>query len=97
VEQDERDVTGQTKLRDLAALTQDQEPTATPGAAVLEVRNVSIWYGTFKAVTDVSMPIYENEITAFIGSSGSGKSTVLRSFNRINDLVPGTRLEGVTR
>jgi phosphate transport system ATP-binding protein len=40
------------------------------------------------------MPIYENEITAFIGSSGSGKSTVLRAFNRMNDLVPGARVEG---
>src|SRR5215469_15537490 len=40
------------------------------------------------------MPIFENEITAFIGSSGSGKSTVLRAFNRMNDLVPGARLEG---
>jgi len=40
------------------------------------------------------MTIYEHEITAFIGSSGSGKTTVLRSFNRMNDLVPGTRLEG---
>jgi phosphate transport system ATP-binding protein len=94
VEQDERDVTSQTKLPDLAALTQDQELTAAPGEVILNVRNVSIWYGTFKAVTDVSMPIYENEITAFIGSSGSGKTTVLRSFNRMNDLVPGTRLEG---
>ncbi len=41
------------------------------------------------------MPIYEHEITAFIGSSGSGKSTVLRAFNRMNDLVPGRpRMEG---
>ncbi len=94
MEQDERDVAGQTKLPDLAALSQDQEPAAAPGATILDVRNVSLWYGTFKAVTDVSMPIYENEITAFIGSSGSGKTTVLRSFNRMNHLVPGTRLEG---
>ncbi len=94
MEQDERDIAGQAKLPDLAALTQDQQPAAAPGEAILNVRNVSIWYGTFKAVTDVSMPIYENEITAFIGSSGSGKTTALRSFNRMNDLVPGTRLEG---
>jgi phosphate transport system ATP-binding protein len=58
------------------------------------VRNVSIWYGSFKAVTDVSLPIYENEVTAFIGSSGSGKSTVLRALNRMNDLVPGARVDG---
>lgn len=58
------------------------------------MQNVSIWYSSFKAVTDVSLTIYERDITAFIGSSGSGKTTVLRSFNRMNDLVPGSRLEG---
>jgi len=94
VEQDEQDIAGLTKLPDLAALSQDKPPAAAPGAVILDVRNVSIWYGSFKAVTDVSLTIYEREITAFIGSSGSGKTTVLRSFNRMNDLVPGSRLEG---
>jgi phosphate transport system ATP-binding protein len=65
-----------------------------PGTPVFNVKNVSIWYSAFKAVTDVTLPIYEREITAFIGSSGSGKTTVLRAFNRLNDLVPGSRLEG---
>jgi phosphate transport system ATP-binding protein len=64
------------------------------GAPIFDVRNVSIWYSDFKAVTDVSLSIYEHEITAFIGSSGSGKTTVLRALNRMNDLVPGARLEG---
>ncbi|HTR95029.1 MAG TPA: phosphate ABC transporter ATP-binding protein PstB [Trebonia sp.] len=68
--------------------------TDTPRATIFDVQNVSIYYGAFKAVTDVSLPIYENEVTAFIGSSGSGKSTVLRAFNRMNDLVPGARVEG---
>jgi phosphate transport system ATP-binding protein len=96
VEQDERDIAGQVKLPDLAALTQDKPPVPTPapGAGILDVQNISIWYSAFKAVTDVSMSIYEREITAFIGSSGSGKTTVLRSFNRMNDLVPGSRLDG---
>ena len=71
-----------------------QQAESLPGTTVFDVRNVSIWYGSFQAVTDVSMEIYEHEITAFIGSSGSGKTTVLRSFDRMNDLVPGTRLEG---
>jgi phosphate transport system ATP-binding protein len=65
-----------------------------PGEPIFDVKNVSIWYSSFKAVTDVSLSIYEHEITAFIGSSGSGKTTVLRAFNRMNDLVPGARLEG---
>jgi phosphate transport system ATP-binding protein len=70
------------------------QPDAPPGEAIFDVRNVTISYGDFKAVTDVSLPVYENEITAFIGSSGSGKTTVLRAFNRMNDLIPGARLEG---
>jgi phosphate transport system ATP-binding protein len=70
-----------------------QEQTGT-GNSIFDVKNMSIFYSAFKAVTDVSMTIYEREITAFIGSSGSGKTTVLRSFNRMNDLVPGARVEG---
>ena len=71
-----------------------QQVEPEPGAPIFDVQSVSIWYSAFKAVTDVSLSIYENEITAFIGSSGSGKTTVLRAFNRMNDLVPGARLEG---
>jgi len=85
-----------TALPEPAAL-QDAEPRRAeyrPGTLIFDVKDVSIYYGQFKAVTDVTIPIYENEITAFIGSSGSGKSTVLRSFNRMNDLVPGSRLDG---
>ena len=74
-------------------IRQPAEPVGT-GKLIFDVKNVSIYYSSFKAVTEVTMPIYENEITAFIGSSGSGKSTVLRAFNRMNDLVPGSRLEG---
>jgi phosphate transport system ATP-binding protein len=73
---------------------QREEVQSEPGARVFETKNVSIWYSAFKAVTDVSMSIYEREITAFIGSSGSGKTTVLRAFNRMNDLVPGARVDG---
>jgi len=64
------------------------------GEVIFEMRNVSVWYSAFKAVTDVSLNVHENEITALIGSSGSGKTTVLRALNRMNDLVPGARLEG---
>jgi phosphate transport system ATP-binding protein len=67
---------------------------SSPTGAVFDTKNVSIFYSSFKAVTDVSLTIYENQITAFIGSSGSGKTTVLRAFNRMNDLVPGARVEG---
>ena len=73
---------------------QDRVEPAPSGTPVFDVKDVSIYYGSFRAVTNVSMPIYEREITAFIGSSGSGKTTVLRAFNRMNDLVPGARVEG---
>jgi phosphate transport system ATP-binding protein len=95
MEQPEPNVAAKTELPKPAALQQTRPRVSeTPGRLIFDVRNVSIFYGAFKAVTDVTMPVYENEITAFIGSSGSGKSTVLRSFNRMNDLVPGARLEG---
>ncbi len=66
----------------------------TPGAQVFDTKNVSIYYGSFRAVTDVSLTIYENEITAFIGPSGCGKTTVLRTLNRMNDLIPTARVDG---
>src|SRR5689334_24426507 len=67
------------------------------GNAVFDAEKVSCYYGAFRAVTDVSLNIYENEITAFIGPSGCGKTTVLRTLNRMNDLVEGARVEGDVR
>jgi phosphate transport system ATP-binding protein len=84
-----------TRLPEPAALS--DKPAEVPSeylVPVFDAKNVSIFYGSFRAVTDVSLTIYQNEITAFIGSSGSGKSTVLRAFNRMNDLVPSARMEG---
>ncbi len=60
----------------------------------MEIQNLSIFYKAFRAVKDVSMPVYENKVTAIIGPSGCGKSTLLRSLDRMNDLVPGSRIEG---
>ncbi|MEO7429956.1 MAG: phosphate ABC transporter ATP-binding protein PstB, partial [Acidimicrobiales bacterium] len=57
----------------------------------------SVLYGSFRAVRDVSMEVRRNEITAFIGPSGCGKTTVLRCFNRMNDLIEGARVEGLLR
>ncbi|HQK04979.1 MAG TPA: phosphate ABC transporter ATP-binding protein PstB, partial [Anaerolineaceae bacterium] len=56
--------------------------------------NLEVFYGSFKAITDVNVKIPEKRITAFIGPSGCGKSTLLRSFNRMNELVPNTRISG---
>jgi phosphate transport system ATP-binding protein len=68
-----------------------------PDVTVFDTQDVSIYYGSFRAVTNVSLSVYENEITAFIGPSGCGKTTVLRTLNRMNDLVAGARVEGDVR
>lgn len=61
---------------------------------VLQVEDLNVFYDDFHAVHDVNLSFGRNEITAMIGPSGCGKSTVLRSLNRMNDLVPGARVEG---
>ena len=60
----------------------------------IEAKNVDFYYGSFHALKGINMSIEENEVVAFIGPSGCGKSTFLRLFNRMNDLIPGTKLEG---
>ncbi len=85
-----------------ATTTTERAPTPEPVLpepleSVFDVQNVSIYYGSFRAVTNVSLTIYANEITAFIGPSGCGKTTVLRSLNRMNDLIAGARVEGDVR
>lgn len=60
----------------------------------IELKNCNFFYGSYRAVADVNLPIEKNKITAFIGPSGCGKSTVLRGLNRMNDLVPGARVDG---
>jgi phosphate transport system ATP-binding protein len=67
------------------------------GPLVMDCHIKRIHYGQFLAVRDADIPIATNEITAFIGPSGCGKSTVLRCLNRMNDFVPGFRLEGSVR
>jgi len=64
------------------------------GAPVLELDGVSAFYGDYEAVRGVSMKIAAKQITAMIGPSGCGKSTVLRSLNRMNDLIPGAHISG---
>jgi phosphate transport system ATP-binding protein len=60
----------------------------------ISIRNVSVYYHTFRALADISLEVPANHITAIIGPSGCGKSTLLRSVNRMTDLVPRTRVEG---
>ncbi len=65
--------------------------------AVLDISGLNVFYGGFRAVRDVDLPVRQNEITAMIGPSGCGKSTVLRCLNRMNDLIAGARVEGSVR
>lgn len=68
--------------------------TTTNNKLAIEARNMHVYYGSFRAVKDISLQVKSHAITAFIGPSGCGKSTVLRSFNRMNDLIPSARVEG---
>ncbi|WP_208028468.1 phosphate ABC transporter ATP-binding protein PstB [Rhabdothermincola sediminis] len=85
-----------------SSLVQVSAPTAETATTGVEpsdtevfvVKDLSVFYGGFRAVRDASMTIYQGEITALIGPSGCGKSTLLRCFNRMNDLIEGARVEG---
>jgi phosphate transport system ATP-binding protein len=60
----------------------------------IEVKDLNVYYGKFKAVEDVTLTIEPRSVTAFIGPSGCGKSTFLRTLNRMHEVIPGARVEG---
>ncbi|MFQ5590903.1 MAG: phosphate ABC transporter ATP-binding protein PstB [Phycisphaerae bacterium] len=68
------------------------EPSTTE--SVIQIRHLSIYYGNFAAVKDVSFDILSRQVTAIIGPSGCGKSTLLRAMNRMNDFIPSVRVTG---
>ena len=74
--------------------TEGVDPGLEAGQVVFDVRDLSVYYGAFRAIRDVTLPIPKNQITAFIGPSGCGKTTFLRSLNRMNDLIDGARVDG---
>jgi phosphate transport system ATP-binding protein len=80
--------------RDPNAQATGAKVTETP---VVEIDQVSLWYGPKLALKDISMAIPKHRITAYIGPSGCGKSTLLRCLNRMNDLVDGVRITGRIR
>jgi phosphate transport system ATP-binding protein len=63
-------------------------------AIKMTARSLNFYYGAFKALQDISLDIVQNQVTALIGPSGCGKSTFLRCLNRMNDLIPISRVEG---
>jgi phosphate transport system ATP-binding protein len=96
------DKTTETRSTAVATdLARTAEESKGRGAARVErvakrfsVKDVDLYYGAFQAVKGVSMTIEPNQVTALIGSSGCGKTTMLRSLNRMHELTPGARVEG---
>ncbi len=91
------DEDGETLFREpevgIRASSTSSEP-ADDQTAVFDIRDLSVFYGAFRAVRNVNLVVRRHEITAFIGPSGCGKTTVLRCLNRMNDLVPSARVDG---
>jgi len=79
---------------DATAEQRSEEPSPHAASPAIEIRDLNFFYGDFQAVADVSLAFQRHEVTALIGPSGCGKSTVLRTLNRMNDLIPGSRAEG---
>jgi phosphate transport system ATP-binding protein len=69
-------------------------PSGDGSTLGMKIENLSAFYGSFKAVTDVSVDILANKVTALIGPSGCGKSTFIRCLNRMHEVIPGARAEG---
>jgi phosphate transport system ATP-binding protein len=91
----EGDMAPETDLQPLVAMHPEPAEAQAPDRdVVFDVADLSVYYGDFRAVRDVTLQIVRGEITAFIGPSGCGKSTVLRCFNRMNDLIPSARVDG---
>jgi phosphate transport system ATP-binding protein len=89
--------TPEDRTEDRVTVRFDREPrpeAQPPGEVVFEAQDVSVYYGDFRAVRNVDLLIYRNQITALIGPSGCGKTTFIRCLNRMNDLIEGARVEG---
>jgi phosphate transport system ATP-binding protein len=88
------DVPGDEPVLAPRPLLANQGRAAEGGDVIFELADVSVHYGSFRAIRDVSLDIRSGQITAFIGPSGCGKTTLLRSLNRMHDLTTGARVEG---
>jgi phosphate transport system ATP-binding protein len=83
------------KDKSITVAVPEKATSNVPEDIKVDARDVSVYYGDFKALAEINLPIKKNRITAIIGPSGCGKSTLLRSFNRMSDLTPGCRVEGL--
>jgi phosphate transport system ATP-binding protein len=77
-----------------AERTTTTESDAAARPTKIDIRNLSVFYGKFRAIAEISLAIPAHQVTAIIGPSGCGKSTLLRAINRMTDLTPGSRAEG---
>jgi phosphate transport system ATP-binding protein len=93
-DQQQTQVRMMTDIPDMASVTHDLTSPVLASAPVFSVRDLSVYYGDFRAVRDATLDVHEHEITAFIGPSGCGKTTLLRCFNRMNDFIESARVEG---
>jgi phosphate transport system ATP-binding protein len=84
----------EVEVREIVRVVPVRDDTAGEVPDAVRLEHVSCWYGGFRAVKDISLVVPRGRITAFIGPSGCGKSTVIRTINRMNDLVAGFRLDG---
>jgi phosphate transport system ATP-binding protein len=89
-------MTTTTLIRENSVKNDDIEDTTLniKKSIVYDTQNLNLWYGQDKALKDINLSIYENEVTAIIGPSGCGKSTYLKTLNRMVELVPSVRTEG---
>jgi phosphate transport system ATP-binding protein len=79
---------------DVKPVVNHSDDVVEDAPVVFDVNDLSVYYGSFRAVRNVDIDVRQHEVTAFIGPSGCGKTTVLRCFNRMNDLIPTARVEG---
>jgi phosphate transport system ATP-binding protein len=82
------------RLPSLAGLTSRSQQPAPAGPPKIQAESLNFYYGETRALQDISIVIQPNVVTAFIGPSGCGKSTFLRTLNRMNDIIPDTRVDG---
>ncbi len=85
-------ITGSAAGLPVERIASDTAPTAK-----IDVAKMNFYYGAHQVLHEIDLNVFPHQVTAFIGPSGCGKSTFLRSLNRMNDIIPGTRVEGAVR
>jgi phosphate transport system ATP-binding protein len=88
------EVTIPVEVTPIEVAQERKTPASTQREAVFDIHDLAVTYGPVTAISGVNLEIYRNLITAFIGPSGCGKSTFIRCLNRMNDLIPGAKVEG---